>query len=94
MDTLSDDEQNFLKDLVKAARQRTTQIKWTDRDGTSKTSMLTQIEAAQLTTIARQLKVSQAEVLRKACYMPAPARTAALPARAQEAGANNNAATE
>ncbi len=71
MENLGDDEQNFLKDLVKAARQRTTQVKWTDRDGTSKTSMLTQAEATRLTAIARQLKTSQAEVMRKACFLPA-----------------------
>ncbi len=88
MDNISDDDQNFLKDLVKAARQRNTQIRWTDRDGTSKTTVLNKAETERLTLIARQLKLSQAEVLRKASFLPA--RPAPAPATPPPAAADSH----
>ena len=35
------DEAQFLRDLVKASRQRIHHIKWTDRDGTARLTTLT-----------------------------------------------------
>ncbi len=84
MDHLSEDEQNFLKDLVKSARQRSTQIRWTDRDGTSKTTVLNKAETERLTLIARKLKVSQAEVMNKAAFLPSRPAPAPIAPPAEE----------
>ncbi len=39
---LPDDEQAFLRDLVKASRQKIHSVKWIDRDGTDRQTTLTQ----------------------------------------------------
>lgn len=67
---LPDDEHIFLRDLVKATRQRTTHVTWVDRDGTERRTALTQAEAVRLSTIARRLGSSQSEVLRRAAHIP------------------------
>lgn len=69
METVKD-EAEFLRDLVKASRQRTQQVKWVDRDGTQRLTALTPPESARLGEIARREKVSVAEVLRRAAHIP------------------------
>ena len=76
MDSL-DDEQSFLRDLVKASRQKIHAVKWVDRDGTARQTMLTQAEAVRLNTIAGKLRISKNEVLRQAAHVP----VAKLPAK-------------
>jgi hypothetical protein len=67
---LPDDEQSFLRDLVKASRQKIHFVKWIDRDGTDRQTTLTQVEAVRLNTIAARLKISKSELLRQAAHIP------------------------
>ena len=67
---LPDDEQAFLRDLVKAARQRVHHIKWVDRDGSERLTSLTQAESVRLNAVARRLGVSLSELLRQAAHIP------------------------
>jgi hypothetical protein len=69
---LPDDEQAFLRDLVKASRQKIHAVKWVDRDGTDRQTALTQAEAVRLNTIAGRLKISNKELLRQAAHIPVP----------------------
>jgi hypothetical protein len=72
------DEQAFLRNLVKASRQRPHHVKWVDRDGVERQTALTQPEVVRLNTIAAREKVSKGEVLRRAAHVPVerPARPA------------------
>ncbi len=67
---LSDDQQAFLRDLVKASRQRSQHVTWTDRDGTKRLTALNPADAARLAQLARQLKLSPGETLRQAAHIP------------------------
>jgi hypothetical protein len=67
---LPDDEQAFLRDLVKASRQKIHSVKWVDRDGTGRQTTLTPAEAVRLNTIAGRLKTSKEEILRQAAHIP------------------------
>lgn len=67
---LSEDEEKFLKDLVKAARQRTTYVKWVDRDGTDRVTSLTQPEAVRLNILAQRMGTSKQAVLQQAAHIP------------------------
>jgi len=69
MDT-ENDELIFLRDLVKASRQKIHQVKWVDRDGTERLTMLNQAELTRLNAIARGQKKSNSEVLRQAAHIP------------------------
>lgn len=69
---LPDDEQIFLRDLVKASRQKTHSVKWTDRDGSKRQTVLSQPEIVRLNTIASRLRTSKEEVLRQAAHIPVP----------------------
>jgi len=66
-----DDDAFFLKDLVKASRQRTHHVRWTDRDGTERLTALTPAEARRLNAIARSCTISPETVLRQAAHIPA-----------------------
>jgi hypothetical protein len=77
---LPEAEQAFLRDLVKASRQRCHLVKWLDRDGTERHTALTQPEAARLNTIAHQLGISKAEVLRQAAHIPVAKNRPSAPA--------------
>jgi hypothetical protein len=81
---LPDDEQAFLRDLVKASRQKIHSVKWIDRDGTDRQTTLTQAEAVRLNTIAGRMKISNKELLRQAAHIPVPK----LPPRPPAAGTN------
>lgn len=67
---LPDDELGFLRDLVKASRQRTEHVTWTDRDGTKRLTALTQAELGRLNAIAHRLKLSRSDTLRQAAHIP------------------------
>ena len=67
---LSDDEQAFLRDLVKTSRQKIHHVNWVDRDGTARITALTQPEVVRLNTLAQHLKLSKSETLRQAAHIP------------------------
>jgi hypothetical protein len=67
---LPEEEQGFLRDLVKASRQKSHHVNWVDRDGTHRLTTLTQAEAIRLNTIASRLGTSKNEVLRQAAHIP------------------------
>jgi hypothetical protein len=64
------DEPTFLRDLVKASRQKIHQVKWIDRDGTERVTRLTLPEHARLNTMAHAQKISMSEVMRQAAHVP------------------------
>jgi len=70
MTDLPADEQTFLKDLVKSARQKHHHVKWTDRDGTERVTVLSQPEVVRVATIAHRLGISKPELLRQAAHIP------------------------
>jgi hypothetical protein len=67
---IPDDEPIFLRDLVKASRQKIHHVKWIDRDGTARQTALSQPEVVRLNTIASRMGVSKSEVLRRAAHVP------------------------
>ena len=69
MSDLPDDEILFLKTLVKASRQRPHQVKWVDRDGTERLTVLTPAEASRVNAIAHARKISKPEVLRQTAHI-------------------------
>ena len=71
-----DDEPAFLRDLVKASRQKIHHVKWKDRDGTDRQTALSQAEVVRLNIIAGREGCSKSEVLRRAAHVPVekPAR--------------------
>ncbi len=77
---LPDDEQVFLRDLVKASRQKIHTVKWVDRDGTDRQTVLTGPEAVRLNTIASRMKISTKELLRQAAHIPVPKPAPVKPA--------------
>jgi hypothetical protein len=64
-----DDEQMFLRDLVKVSRQKLHHVKWIDRDGVERQTVLSQPEAIRLNAIAARLGISNGEVLRRAAHI-------------------------
>jgi hypothetical protein len=64
------DEQTFLRDLVKASRQKLHHVKWVDRDGVERQTALSQPEVVRLNTIASREGISKSEVLRRAAHIP------------------------
>ena len=67
---LPEDELVFLRDLVKASRQKIHLVKWVDRDGTDRQTVLTQAEAARLNAIAQRLGTNKVELMRQAAHIP------------------------
>jgi hypothetical protein len=78
---LPEDEHAFLRDLVKAARQKTIHVKWVDRDGSDRQTSLSQPEAVRLNGIAQRLGTSKQEVLRRAAHIPVAKPVGKKPAR-------------
>lgn len=80
MTDLPADDQTFLKDLVKTARRKHHHVKWTDRDGTERITVLDQIEVVRFAKLAHKLGISKPELLRQAAHIPvtksAPAASA------------------
>ncbi|MFT3869644.1 MAG: ribbon-helix-helix protein, CopG family [Nibricoccus sp.] len=64
------DEPTFLRDLVKASRQKIHQVKWIDRDGTERITRLSLPEHTRLNAIARERGTSMSEVMRQAAHIP------------------------
>jgi hypothetical protein len=64
------DEQTFLRDLIKTARQKSVHVEWTDRDGSKRLTTLTQSEAVRLNTLAHRQGISKAELLRQTAHIP------------------------
>ena len=64
------DEPTFLRDLVKASRQRPHLVNWVDRDGIGRHTALTPAEATRVATIAARERISKSEVLRRAAHIP------------------------
>ena len=73
------DEPAFLRDLVKASRQKIHQVKWVDRDGTDRVTRLSVPEQTRLNAIAHDRKISMSEVMRQAAHVPVSPRSAAGP---------------
>lgn len=67
---VSPEDLQFLRDLVKASRQRVHHLTWLDRDGTKRLTALTAAEFAKVTALAGALNVSAAEALRQAAHIP------------------------
>ena len=65
-----EDEQLFLRDLVKTSRQKIHVVKWIDRDGTDRQTVLNQAEVVKINTIATRLRISKSEVRRQAAHIP------------------------
>ena len=75
MDSPPDDEL-FLRGLVKASRQRSVHLKWTDRDGTSRLTALTPAEATRVNALARARGLGAEALLRETAHLPAAVRPA------------------
>jgi hypothetical protein len=67
---LPEDDQRFLRDLVKASRQKAVAVAWTDRDGSARQTVLTAAENTRLAALAGRAGVSKAELLRRAAHLP------------------------
>ena len=67
---LPDDDVSFLRDLVKATRQRGNAVAWVDRDGTRRQTALTDSESGRLNALARAEGVPAAELLRRTAFIP------------------------
>ena len=70
MNDLPESELTFLRDLVKASRQKPHSVAWVDRDGTERMTVLSPAEAVQLNKIAHGLKISKSEAMRQAAHIP------------------------
>jgi capsid protein len=71
---LSDDDQTFLRELVKSSRQRHHHVKWIDRDGSDRVTVLTQSEVVRLNALAQRLGMAKGEVMRRAAHVPVISR--------------------
>jgi hypothetical protein len=67
---LPPEEMTFVRDLVKTARQRSLHVKWTDRDGSERLTVLTPAEATRLNSLAHRQKISKGELLRQVAHIP------------------------
>ncbi|MEY4940461.1 MAG: hypothetical protein RIQ93_2196 [Verrucomicrobiota bacterium] len=67
---LPEDELSFLRDLVKTSRQKIHHVKWVDRDGAERLTVLNQIEVVRLNKLAQRLNTSKSETLRQAAHIP------------------------
>ncbi len=87
------DELAFVRELVKASRQRVQLVAWVDRDGTPRQTTLTQAEAARLNGLAHRRGISKGELLRQVAHIPnpKPAAGAARSGPGTDAGASAGA---
>lgn len=67
---LPEEDDIFLRALVKASRQKPHLVHWTDRDGSERHTTLTQLETVRLDSIARRLGCSPGELLRRIAHIP------------------------
>lgn len=68
---LPDSDQDFLRGVVKFARQRPNPVSWVDRDGTARVSNLLPAEMDHLNRLAHQLRLSKSAVLQQASFLSA-----------------------
>lgn len=71
---LPEAEQDFLRALVKASRQRSRHVRWVDRDGSERITTLSETDSVRLNALARQLGVGNEAVMRQAAHLPAARR--------------------
>ena len=62
---------DFLRALVKTARQRAHHVRWVDRDGSARVTTLSPEDARRVNELAHQLSVSKEALLRLAAELPA-----------------------
>ena len=62
---------DFLRALVKTARQRPQHVRWIDRDGSVRVTTLSLEDAKRVNELARQLGVAPEVLLRRAAELPA-----------------------
>lgn len=62
---------DFLRGLVKTARQQPHHVPWVDRDGTARVTTLSADNAKRVNELARQLGVAPGVLLRRAAELPA-----------------------
>ena len=62
---------DFLRALVKTARQRSQHVHWVDRDGSARVTTLSPDDAKRVNELARQLGVANDVLLRRAAELPA-----------------------
>jgi hypothetical protein len=67
---LNETEQDFLRDLVKTSRQRPHPVRWTDRDGSDRVTMLSPADATRLNALARQHGIGAAALLQQGAHLP------------------------
>jgi hypothetical protein len=67
---LPEADQDFLRDLVKTARQRPDHVRWVDRDGSERITTLSLADAARINALARALRVSKPDLFRQAAHLP------------------------
>jgi len=75
-------DQTFLKELVKTSRRKHHHVKWTDRDGTERLTVLDQTEVVRVAKLAHGMGISKPELMRQAAHIPvskAPAPADAAP---------------
>jgi hypothetical protein len=70
---------DFLRTLVKTARQRPHHVRWVDRDGTARVTTLSPEDARRVNALAHQLHLSQDALLRSAAELPAPRKSEQSP---------------
>jgi hypothetical protein len=64
------DASDFLGSLVKGSRQKPHHVKWVDRDGTPRVTVLSQADAVRLNAVAGRMRVSREALLRCASHVP------------------------
>lgn len=62
-------DQDFLRDLIKFARQRPNPVSWVDRDGTARVTALLPAEMDRLNRLAFQLRLSNSAVLQQGAFL-------------------------
>lgn len=62
---------DFLRGLVKVARQRPHLVRWVDRDGAARITTLSAEDAKRVHELARQSGVATDVLLRRAAELPA-----------------------
>jgi hypothetical protein len=73
---LPEADQDFLRALVKRSRQQSHPVRWRDRDGSERITMLSSADATRLNQLAQQLRIGMDALLRQAAHLPADPRPA------------------
>jgi hypothetical protein len=67
---VAEEDQAFLRDLVKTARQKHHRVQWLDRDGSERHTVLSPAEVTRLNGLAQKLGTSKSDLLRRAAHIP------------------------